>query len=322
MHQLRLMQLSIGYQQEAQAELDRTERRVGDVAASLAAFVSATGGLRTDDPRAIGHLERSRRKVFEARQEGFRACFSRLGTRLEEIRSYECLFYRALLRAGGREPGTPGVATGAAEIMGKDLDAWRRRLFANDAHRLNEGLSLGARLGDSETALRARLVGHGSYGGRDGLTAVARRELDALVRTATVAFASLARINIGSSGKEIYIAILDSHTTDQCTGLHGTVYGPNDGPRPPVHWGCRSVRVPLVGEGPNRIPSYREWLSRLSVQNQNEVLGSRRAKSFRTGRLPDLQNFREPNWRGIDLGTLAHRERQVFGIAGMETPFQ
>lgn len=325
MHQLRLMQLSVQYQGEAQAELDRTERLVGDVAASLAVFMSTVGGLRADDPRAIGRLEQHRQEIFAIRREGFLASFNRLEVRLKEVQDYERLFHSALLRAGGRRPNVPGAITGVTEVMGKDMSAWRQRLFANDTHRLNEGLSLGARLGDNEAALRARLIGHKSYGGRDGLTATTRRELETLVRTATDAFADLARVNIAFespfANKEIYVAILDSRTTDQCTGLHGTVYDADDGPRPPVHWFCRSTRVPLVGEGPNRIPRYREWLNRLSARDQDEVLGTRQGAAFRAGTL-DLQTFSEPNWRGIDLETMARRERQVFEAAGMDTPFQ
>lgn len=325
MHQVRLMQLSIQYQEEVQRELDATEGPVGDAAAALALFMSTVGGLRVDDPRAQGRLEQYRQQVFATRREGFLSAFDRLQIRLREVQDYERLFHSAILRAGGRSVNIPTTITSEPSIMGKELGEWRQRLFANDTHRLNEGLSLGARLGDNEAALRSRLIGHKSYGGRDGLTATTRRELDTLVRTATDAFTDLARVHIAIenplAGKEIYVAILDSRTTEQCSGLHGTVYSPDEGPRPPIHWYCRSTRVPLVGEGPNRIPSYREWLNRLSARDQDEILGPRQGASFRAGTL-DLSNFREPSWRGINLETLARRERRVFEAAGMETPFQ
>ncbi|QDP53466.1 MAG: putative minor head protein [Prokaryotic dsDNA virus sp.] len=319
------MQLSILYQEEAQLELDRAEATLGNDAAALALFLTTTGGLRVDDPRAASRLEQARQQIFATRRGSFFDAFNRLAVRLKEVQDYERLFHSALLRAGGRSVNIPTTITGDVPVMGKTMDDWRQRLLSNDIHRLNEGLSLGARLGDNEQAMRARLIGHKSYGGRDGLTATTRRELGTLVRTATDAFADLARVQIAIenplAGKEIYVAILDSRTTEQCSGLHGTVYSPDEGPRPPIHWYCRSTRVPLVGDGPNRIPCYREWLNRLSARDQDEILGPRQGASFRAGTL-DLQNFREPNWRGIDLEALAKRESGVFEAAGMETPFQ
>jgi hypothetical protein len=32
--------------------------------------------------------------------------------------------------------------------------------------------------------------------------------------------------------------------------------------------------------------------------------------------------FREPAWRGIDLRTMAQREREVFEAAGVDVPLQ
>lgn len=325
LHQVQLMRLSISYQEEAQRELDAAEASVGDAAAALAAFMLRTGGLRSDDPRANSRLGRAKQEVYSFRSLAFQGAFARLQARLDEVKDYERLFHSAVLRAGGKSINIPTAITGAVDVMGHSIQAWRQRLFANDRHRLTQGLTLGARLGDNEAELRARLVGHKSYGGRDGLTATSRRELDTLVRTATDTFADLARVQIAIenplAGKEVYVAILDSRTTEQCKDLHGSVYTAGDGPRPPIHWYCRSTRVPLVGDGPNRIPRYREWLSRLSAQDQDTVLGPRQGRAFRAGAL-DLQAFREPNWRGINLETLAKRESRVFEAAGMEVPFQ
>jgi len=325
LHQVRLMQLSILYQAQAQEELDSTEAELGDIAIAAAALVASTGGLRVDDARTQSRFESFRQQILAARREGFITAFNTLEVRLDQLKDYERQFYSALLRAGGLNINVPASITGSVDIMGKSLNDWRQRLLANDVHRLQENLTLGARLGDNEAAMRARLLGHTSYGGRDGITATARRELETLTRTAADAFADLARVQINIenpfSAKEIYVAILDSRTTEQCKGLHGKVFGASEGPRPPIHWYCRSTRIPLVGDGPNRIPRYREWLNRLSVADQNEVLGPRQAAAFRNGSL-DLQTFREPNWRGIDLETLAKRESRVFEAAGMGAPFQ
>ena len=327
MHQVRLMQLSILYQAQAQEELDRTEPELSELGGALAAYLVARGGLRLDDTTAQARLEQAVQETLALRRRGFTGAIASLNSNLVQLAEYERQFFEALMRAGGRNlnPSLAVDVTGA-RVMGNTMRDWQNRLLANDIQRLRENLSLGARLGENEAAMRARLVGHISYGGRDGVTATARRELDTLVRGATDAFSDLARVQVMldnpfTGNKEVYVAILDGRTTPECRGLHGRVFDNDKGPRPPIHWGCRSIRVPLVGDGPNRVPRYREWLNRLSATDQDEVLGPRQGRAFRAGTL-DLQTFREPNWRGIDLETMAKRERQVFEAAGMEPPFQ
>jgi len=325
MHQIRLMQLSVHYQAQAQEELDRTEPELGSIAASAAALVARVGGLRVDDKRTLDQFDQYKQEVMAVRRGGFSRSLAQLTTNLKQVQDYERLFFSAALRAGGKNVNVPSAITEEALVMGHSVPQWQQRLLANDVHRISENLAIGARLGENEAAMRARLIGHASYGGRGGATATARNELDTLVRTATDTFADLARVNVNMEnplvGKEIYVALLDSRTTEQCKDLHGTVYGANDGPRPPVHWYCRSTRIPLVGAGPQNLPSYRKWLNRLSTRDQDEVLGPRQGRAFREGTL-DLQNFSEPNWRGIDLETMAKRESRVFEAAGMDVPFQ
>jgi SPP1 gp7 family putative phage head morphogenesis protein len=325
LHQVRLMQLSVLYQAQAQEELDKTEPELGRIAAEIAALVTSVGGLRRDDTRALTAFDSLKRQALAIRLDGHTRVQTRLARSLDQIKSYERLFFSAVLRAGGRRVVTPPVVADEPEVMGHDMTAWHQRLLANDVHRIQVGLALGARLGEDEGALRARLLGQARYGGRGGVTAVARNELDTLARTAIGTFADFARVQINVRnplvGQEVYVAVLDTRTTKRCRALHGTVYSHNKGPRPPIHWYCRSIRVPLVGKGSNRIPSYHGWLSRLSAREQNEVLGPRQGEAFRAGALSP-QNFSEPNWRGIDLKTVAKRESPVFKAAGMDVPFQ
>lgn len=325
MHQVRLMQLSILYLAQAQKELDESEEEVHQATEALAAYFIAVGGLRLDDLTGRGQIDNALQRILAARRRGFQRAMSLVSQAMQEVQQYERLFYTAALRASGKAVNlTPNISFGGL-VMGSDLSQWQERLLANDVQRLRESLSLGVRLGENGAALRARLLGHSTYGGRDGVTAAARRELETLVRTVTSTFADLARVQINLEnplvGREVYIAVLDSRTTQTCRGYHGQVFAHDAGPRPPLHWYCRSTRVPLVGDGTPSIPSYREWLRRLSARDQNEVLGPRQAAQFREGVL-EVGSFREPAWRGIDLRTMAERERQVFEAAGMDVPFQ
>lgn len=325
MHQVRLMQLSILYQAQAQQELDETEAEVGDIAAVVAAYITSVGGLRLDDARGAAFIQTQVQRMRAARNEGFVMAFNRLSANLGQAQAYEAQFYTAARRAMGQTIQSSAIVAGTPSVMGDTMDQWQERLLNNDMQRLKMGLNLGVRIGENEAALRARLLGQSTLGGIGGAVEATRRELDTLVRTATDVFADLARVQIDTSnglqGREVYVAILDSRTTKLCAGYHGKTFEAGRGPRPPLHWYCRSTRVPLVGERTPSLPSYREWLNRLSARDQDEVLGPRQGASFRAGTLA-VEGFREPAWRGLDLKRLAERERHVFEAAGMDVPFQ
>lgn len=325
MHQVRLMQLSILYQAQAQQELDETEEEVGAIATAVASYIVSVGGLRLDDVRGAAFIQSQVKRMREVRSDGFASAFNRLSANLHQAQAYEAQFYTAARRAMGQAVQLSTVTAGTPSVMGDTLDQWQERLLNNDMQRLKMGLNLGARLGENEAALRARLLGQSALGGIGGSVEATRRELDTLVRTATDVFADLARVQIdmdnGLQGWEVYVAILDSRTTKLCAGYHGKTFEAGRGPRPPLHWYCRSTRIPLVGERTPSLPSYREWLNRLSARDQDEVLGPRQGAAFRAGTLA-VEGFREPAWRGLDLKRLAERERHVFEAAGMDVPLQ
>jgi len=325
MHQVRLMQLSIPYQVQAQRELDETEAEVGAIAAAVAAYITSVGGLRLDDTRGAAFIQTQVQRMRVVRNEGFVMAFNRLSANLGQAQAYEAQFYTAMLRAMGQMVQPSTIVSGTPSVMGNTMDQWQERLFNNDMQRLKLGLNFGVRLGENEAALRARLLGQSALGGIGGAVEATRRELDTLVRTATDVFADLARVQIDTenalTGREIYVAILDSRTTKLCTGLHGRTFKAGQGPRPPLHWYCRSTRVPLVGKRTPFLPSYREWLNRLSARDQDEVLGPRQGAAFRAGTLA-VEGFREPAWRGLDLKQMAMRERHIFEAARMDVPFQ
>lgn len=134
-----------------------------------------------------------------------------------------------------------------------------------------------------------------------------RHQSDALVRTLTNHVASTARAATYTSNDDVitgeeYTAVLDSRTTITCSSLDGQVFNIGEGPQPPLHWSCRSVRVPVVNpdydlgsaivgerasvDGPVSVKvTYGGWLKRQSNAIQDEVLGVERAILFRSGKL-------------------------------------
>ena len=153
------------------------------------------------------------------------------------------------------------------------------------------------------------------------------REAEALVRTVTNHCATTARAETMRKNADIlegdrFIATLDARTTMTCAGFDGKVFLLDEGPVPPLHYNCRSTRIPVVksvfqlpgfdGERPQKgddgpgvtsgKTTYNSFLKRQSSEFQNEVLGPERAKLFRSGM--NVDRFTDPQGRVYSLEEL------------------
>ena len=90
--------------------------------------------------------------------------------------------------------------------------------------------------------------------------------------------------------RAMFVATLDSRTTELCRSLNGRVYRLEDAPRPPLHRNCRSVLRAVWGgvvptEGLN---TPLDWLRAQPADAQDRVLGAAGGQAFRdTGSLVD-----------------------------------
>lgn len=130
------------------------------------------------------------------------------------------------------------------------------------------------------------------------------RQAEAVILTAANHAGALARENVWRQNKKLlegeeYVATLDSRTTIRCASLDGKVFPFGVGPKPPLHYRCRSFRVPKIKPeydipmeekrqsefGPvSGKTTYNSWLKRQPADFQNEVLGVERGKLFRSGK--------------------------------------
>ena len=155
-----------------------------------------------------------------------------------------------------------------------------------------------------------------------------RAQAEAVVRTAANTTGSAARNELYKQNADVlkgeeFSAVLDGRTTITCASLDGKIYPVGEGPQPPMHYNCRSVRVPVVDdrfaalrEGATRASyqgpvsaqtTYNSWLKRQPADFQNEVLGHERAKLFRSGEV-SLDKFTDDAGRVYTLDELRARE--------------
>lgn len=158
------------------------------------------------------------------------------------------------------------------------------------------------------------------------VTTRSRRQAETVIRTATNGIGNVARDEVFQANADIiegvkWISTLDGRTSAVCRSRDGELYPLNSGPRPPAHYGCRSVAAPQVREeyriaalgerasmdGPvsNQV-TYGGFLKRQSKEFQNDVLGPRRAELFRSGELR-IDQFVDDMGRTLTLDELRQR---------------
>lgn len=157
----------------------------------------------------------------------------------------------------------------------------------------------------------------------------AKRQMATLVRTATNHIASQARREFVQANRELiekeeWVSTLDGRTTLVCMGRDGEKYFVEEDPYPPAHFGCRSVRVPIIKpnysvfgtdrgtraskDGPVSADlTYAGFLRKQSSSFQDDVLGPERAKLFRSGRV-SIDRFTDDLGRTLTLDELRMRE--------------
>ena len=164
-------------------------------------------------------------------------------------------------------------------------------------------------------------------------------QAEALVRTATNHAASTARNAVYKDNEDIidkeeYLSTLDNRTSLTCAGLDGKYFPVGEGDMPPMHFNCRSVRIPVVkpeytvkglegkraskgdngGEQVGGGTTFGGWLHTQPVKFQDTVLGTERGILFRKGSLP-ITNFTNDKGITLTLKQLRRAEPEAYAKA-------
>ena len=168
---------------------------------------------------------------------------------------------------------------------GRVLRDWAKSVAAADLQRIEDQIKIGLIQGQTPAELARRVVGTGVLGGADGATAVARRNAEAITRTAVNALSNAAKrefynANATLFDEELYVATLDERTTTVCASNDGERFPVGKGPIPPLHFNCRSLRVAIfngqvLGQRPMKTITERETVREYQRANGLTVTGKR-----------------------------------------------
>lgn len=153
---------------------------------------------------------------------------------------------------------------------GRILRDWASTLEAEDLRRIHAAIQVGMVAGESIDAITKRVIGTKQLFGSDGVTELTRRQVQAITRTAVQHVANSARdetmrLNADILLAEQFVATLDSRTTPVCRANDGKQFPVGKGPRPPLHFACRSLRVAVMdgeqlGERPYKASTTKQLL--------------------------------------------------------------
>lgn len=223
-------------------------------------------------------------------------------------------------------------------LLGALIDDWS----ASETEAVTNAIRLGVVQGQTTADIVKTIRGTKANNYADGLLAVEKRHAEAVVRTAVQHVGDVARLEVYKANSDIveseqWVATLDSRTTEICMALDGQVFPLDEGPRPPAHINCRSVRVPklapefeFLSEGATRASvngqvdaglSYFDWLKTQPADFQDVALGPTRGQLFRegglsAGRFAALQLGRD--FAPLTLAEMRKLEPLAFRRAGLD----
>jgi SPP1 gp7 family putative phage head morphogenesis protein len=152
--------------------------------------------------------------------------------------------------------------TNSALAAGQNLREWFDSMRDADLRRITANLRISVLSGESIDKLLTRMTGKlstittaAANGIRTVLSTVVSAVSDAITRAVAI-------LNPKAFGWELWVSVLDSRTTPECSDLAGRTFRVDEGPRPGFHQHCRSKRVPLLDDGGSYDPgSYAEWIA-------------------------------------------------------------
>lgn len=215
-------------------------------------------------------------------------------------------------------------------------------LYSNELNRVINTIRAARTNGQTPQELAQSIRGTQQNRFRDGILSTTQRSYDATMRTVVQHASTSARISVMENNgvdKYEWVSTLDSRTTTKCKGLDGQMFEINNGPLPPIHYGCRSVIVANVDGVRDTVDAdrtargasgrtsrvdadltYYEWLRRQPATFQDDAIGPVRGKLFREGGL-SAEEFRRlslnRNFEPLTLDEMRSRRPRAFELAGL-----
>lgn len=273
-HQIGLLRVSGSIRNKIYALLDATEADIAEKLRSSAPLSLGSKRLTT----LLDSIKAVRLKAWEQ-------VTTEWLTSLREIAAAEPKFVDGFLKTVS--PATLDTILPPVSVLtsivksrpfeGRTLKEWASSLRRTDLQRIEDHIKIGVVQGETGQQIARRVVGTYNLKGADGVTEITRRDAASITRTAVNSISNAARSEYFQSNaalfqKELFVATLDGRTTPICRSLDGKQFDVGDGPTPPLHFNCRSLRVAAVapsaiGQRPARPFTERQLIREYASKN-------------------------------------------------------
>ena len=336
-HQIGLQRLSNATARKVIAQLNRSDARI--VERLLQEDISAISRARQEK------LLRDIRKVVES---AYKDATGALQVDLDALADYEVeyqgdLFKKFLpVQLETVAPASAQVlaAVNSRPFQGKLLKEVYSELPSASFRKVRNAIRAGIVEGRTTAQIVQEIRGTRAFKYKDGILEQNRRATEAGVRTAINHTANVARETTYERNSDLikgvrFNATLDGRTTLVCASNDGKVFETGKGPRPPLHFNCRSSTSPVLksweelGFDIDELPAgtrasmdgqvsanlnYSDWLRKQDADFQDEVLGKGKGKLFRKGGL-SVDKFVNRAGREYTLDELKRRESAAWAKA-------
>ena len=250
-HQIYLMRYS-GYVRNRIIEiLDISEQ---DLAAKILTSKPGKPGLQT--PAELNRMNRLLKSLAAIRQSAWKDANTFLTKEMTDLAIAEPINLQKVMNTTSPvqlNTVLPPVTTLRSIALsrpfeGRTLKQTASHMEAEDIRRVTNAVRVGMIEGETLPNITRRVIGTKALKGADGVTQLTRHQVQAVTRTAVNFVANQSRREFLLENqdvvlKERYTATLDGRTTDICASLDGKVYKLGEGPYPPLHFNCRSIRI-------------------------------------------------------------------------------
>lgn len=222
---------------------------------------------------------------------------------------------------GTLEPSKVDVMTALRRtpLQGATLQEWFNEFARADIMRAERHLRQSFVERRPSAAVLSGLLGTYRHGPKNhqAVRSIAQRALLSLVLTSVSHAAAVGKdvvwkLNAARVKREIWISVLDSHTSTFCRDHAGKTWPLGKGPWAPAHIRCRSIKIPLFGR--ERLPtdlSWYDWLKKQDAETQREALGASRYKLWKEGGVVP-ERFTDSEGELYTLNELRQRLPQAF----------
>lgn len=256
-HQTYLLRYAGGLRNEVLPDLAKTELKVHD---AILQWVAKADNNRTLTGSSGRKWQADFAKVLSGiRKPVWDDIYARIEKQLRELAISEAAVGATIIESS--LPVVIGMSLPPASKLvgivnsqpfeGRTLKEWMARTALADVQRMLMATKVGIVQGQTPAQVARTIIGTQAARYTDGTARKSFRDIESVILTVAngvqnEAKQALYEANDDIIDREIYVATLDVRTTIQCASFDGQTFPRGEGPIPPLHFRCRSLRVPYI----------------------------------------------------------------------------